>query len=185
MSGTSYLIAEDEKDYEIIRALLQSKRLKVKVKWSKPDRKPSGISRLPNQLEDLINDALDRKAIRDCIAVLHDFDRSNPDRRTYDAIREICTRRHDEVMLVIARDTIESWLLSDGGIYRWLGIAHENYDGEDKPKNILNRLLDEKKKMKFQGSNRAKVLSHLDGNNFSESFKRYFDYLIEAPCSEE
>ncbi len=150
-----YLIGESRKDSEIITAILKKKQIERDVEWvrlSPLSNKPGSISRLKAELSDRIEFAKVKKKTGDCIAVVHDLDEnSEPKRAIHDEIKRICKAYQADVFLVVAEDEIESWLLSDEGVCSWLGEKHENKDGDKKPSKVLNRLLDEKFRMKFQG----------------------------------
>jgi hypothetical protein len=185
MSGAIWLITEDANDIEVVRVLLRAKKIFVDVHPLRPARKPGGISRLHEQLEELIQAAKGRKSARDCIAVLHDFDQfSQPNRETYTRIKQVCERHEKEVVLVIARDEIEAWLLADSGLCKWLEIKPRNCDEKMKPSDELSSLVQSKKKLKWQGADRAKVLAHIDGtgDKFSPSMQEALEHLKDAPC---
>lgn len=146
-----------------------------------------GIFPLANQLDQMIRNAMRDKDEKDCIAVLHDADEHRqPRREPYDNIREICQRYRDQVVLVIARDEIEAWLLADSGLCGWLGIKPQSYDGQSKPKDTLNSLLKQHKGIKYQGRHREQVWKHLagDGDQHSESMKKALRHLDTAPCTQ-
>jgi hypothetical protein len=161
---TIHLICEDATDTEVVQAILEKKSLGIQVRHVPMTGRKGGIARLAEELEDLIEKVREIRRRGDCIAVLHDADEhTQPDRREYDKVREICQRNKDDVFLVIARDAIEAWLLADEGLCRWLGIRVQNNDGKARPKAILEGHL-KKRKMKWQGRDRAKVLIHIDGS---------------------
>jgi hypothetical protein len=188
MSWTIWLIVEDENDGDIVRIILDKKRINVgRPRILKPSGAHGGISRLDNQLELLITTIRKDKRFRpkqDCIAVLHDWDenREQSNRRHYENIERIC-RKH-RVKLVIARDEIEAWILADSGICEWLDLQPRNWDEHSKPSDELNRQLRKKYRMKYQASDRAKVLLHLSGDadKQSPSMKQALGHLDNAPC---
>jgi hypothetical protein len=86
---------------------------------------------------------------------------SQSNREHYDSIERVC-KKH-KVKLIVARDEIESWIRADSGICDWLGLQPRNWDEHSKPSDELNRQLQKKYRMKYQASDRAKVLEHLNG----------------------
>lgn len=74
MSGTIWLITEDETDYDIVKRFMDVLNVPVDVQWLKPHGNSGGISRLLSQLEELIATAKNKKFPDDCIVVLHDAD---------------------------------------------------------------------------------------------------------------
>ncbi|MCA0455113.1 MAG: hypothetical protein LCI00_14155 [Chloroflexi bacterium] len=181
MSGSIWLITEDENDVNIVRAILQKKSFKVKVKPLLVNGGSGGISRLRTQLVNLIKTAKAQMSSNDCIAVLHDLDsHKQPKRQTYDEIRDIC--KSDQVKYITANDEIESWLLSDAGIAAWLEIKHENWDERKSPSESLGSKLNSNYKINYRGRYREQVLVHLDGNILSPSFQKALKHLENAPC---
>ena len=186
MTGSIYLIVEDRSDIQIVKAILQARNISVQIVPLAPSGGRGGVSRLAAQIEDLIQSAIKSKKPNDCIAVLHDADNlTRPhDRADYDKIRQICEKYKRDVVLVIAHDTIESWLLADSGLCKWLSEKPRNWDTQAKPKDSLSSLLDRKNKGKYQGGNIAKILAKLDGSgdNHSPSMKSAMQHLHNAPC---
>jgi hypothetical protein len=185
MSGTIWLIAEDESDGQIVQALLDARQVKVRVRVLVPTGGSGGISRLARQLPRLIEQAKANKQRNDCIAVLHDADEHTQQaRQPYNRVKEICEQHSRDVILVIARDEIEAWLLADPGLCGWLGVKAGNCDGQSKPSETLNSLLKSEKGMKYQGPARDKVLVHLDGggDQHSPSLRAALAHLDGAPC---
>lgn len=184
MSGTLYLITEDENDYRIVEAGLKALGISKRVKWSKSS-KPKGVSRLADELKLLIRTALAEKSAGDCIVVLHDADTHvQPDRTIYNRIRQICEQYEKDVLLVIAHDEIEAWLLADGGVCAWLDVPPRNRDGIRKPSEEFERLLKNKHRLKYQGADRRKVYDHINGDNAgnSPSLRAALELLENAPC---
>ena len=183
MSGTIWLITEDENDGEVIKALLAAKNIHVRVKIRKLTGNTGSVSRLAVQLKKHIQTAQREKSANDCIAVLHDADeKSQPDRELYRKIAQIC--RQMQVKEVIAKDELESWLLADGGLCKWLGITPKNWDEQRKPSDKLASLLKAKKKLKYQARGRDVVRNHLDGtgDKYSHSMSAALKLLEDAPC---
>jgi len=185
MSGTIWLITEDESDKVIVEALVRKKGFDIQVARLKLTGGSGGVDRLAHQLERLIRDAKDMKKPNDCIVVLHDADihMQQSNRQTYEQIRRIC--KDNKVTLILARDEIEAWLLADSGICKWLGIRPRNHDEETKPKDKLNSLLDQKHNMKYRERNQEKILAHLngDGDTHSPSMQEALQHLEDAPCT--
>lgn len=182
MSGTIWLITEDESDADAVQALLVAHGIQVRIHALTLTGGKGGISRLTAQLERLIKTAMAQKGKNDCIAVLHDADEyKQPDRSKYEAIADICGRY--TVKHIVAHDELEAWLLADAGISQWLGIPHKNWDTQKEPSAELNRLLKRAKGMKYQGRSRQAVLRHLMGENHSTSLKKALQHLDNAPCT--
>jgi hypothetical protein len=135
-------------------------------------------------LRKLIQTAKVRKSNDDCIAVLHDLDQQKQQqyRTHYEEIKKICAE--EDVELVIAIDELESWLLADEGLCRWLGIRPQNRDSKTKPSDQLRFLLQSKKKLKYQGKGRNEVCKHLDGtgDQKSPSMAAAYQRLKEWAC---
>jgi len=181
MSGTIWLITEDENDVKVVRAILMKKGVNVKIKWLRLVGGSGGISRLRDQLSNLIKTAKAQKLAKDCIAVLHDLDSHKQSKREiYNQINEIC--KQSQVKQVSADDELESWLLSDAGISKWLNIKHENWDERKSPSERLDSYLQHEYKINYRGRYRDEVLNHLDGNISSPSFKKALQLLQDAPC---
>ena len=187
MSGKIWLITEDENDSIVIQKLLDAHKIHVEVDWQKTTG--GGISRLVAEVEKLIQTAKKRKDRKDCIAVLHDWDEhKQPDRRIYDQIKTICYQYRRDAVLVIARQSIEAWLLADSGICDWLGIRPKNWDESRDPKSELNRHLKKiDKKLKFPGRYTESILSHAHGDGYihSPSMRAALKHLDDAPCIEK
>ncbi len=184
MSGTIWLITEDRLDADVIRALLRARGMDAKVKPMQTNVGVGGLSRLVANLEELIQFARERKSPNDCIAVLHDADEHSQSRRDdYAKIKRICDS-YTDVVLVVARDEVESWLLADAGLCRWLNVKPKNWDEQKSPAKELNSLLKKNRRMKYQGRYRDEVLKHLDGtgDKFSPSLQKAFKHLEGAPC---
>jgi hypothetical protein len=186
VSGTIWLIAEAYSDAEIVKAILKRRYPQVRVKATWPTGSKPNVSRLASQIEELISQAIKDKKSGDCIAVLHDADlQTRPDgRQDYDKIKQICKKYKNEVMLVIAHDEIESWLLADEGFCSWLETAPGNWDNRAKPSEMLNNLLDKAKKPRFREPNLNRILIHIDGtgDEFSPSMKQALQHLEGAVC---
>ena len=182
MSGTIWLITEDEYDFKVVQQIVLRKKIIVGLKWRPMTGGSGGISRLADQLERIIKSLVHEKGKQDCIAVLHDADTyRQPNRETYNEIRRIC--KQYKIAHITADDEMESWLLSDAGLCNWLAIKHEICDALKAPSKELERLLKKKNQhLKYQGRYRDEILKHLDGNILSPSLKEALKYLENAPC---
>jgi hypothetical protein len=181
MSPSIWLIAEDLTDAEIV----DRRGLSIRVRLLTPEGNARGIFVLAAQLEKLIRRAIQGKKTGDCIAVLHDADiYTQPDRTAYERIRATCQRYQDTVALIVVYDEIESWLLADEGLCRWLGVRPQNCDSQAKPSDRLRTLL-QRKRMKWQGRDRQKVLEQIDGtgDRLSPSMQTALSHLEDAPCT--
>jgi hypothetical protein len=184
MSGIIHLISEDRTDALVVQAILNKKRYKVRVKMHPTSR--GGISRLAQELEALIKECIDQRTRNDCIAVLHDADKhtlsNHPD---HDSIKRICQRYSTHVVEIVAHDELESWILADSGLYKWLRRGTPgNWDERRKPSESLEGLLKNNHKSPYRGRGREEVLSHLagDGDKCSPSMEKAVKHLENAPC---
>ncbi|MCI0709826.1 MAG: hypothetical protein L0154_06655 [Chloroflexi bacterium] len=104
MTGTIFLIVEDQTDADIVRALLKAKDVDVKITPLLPSGGSGGLSPLAKDLEKLMKTAIARHNSGDCIAVLHDADLNiEPTRNLYDKIKDICDRYNNDVVPVLAK----------------------------------------------------------------------------------
>jgi hypothetical protein len=167
---TIHLICEDETDADIVKAILQKKLPEVRVSHIPLSGGSGGISRLANQLGDLVERVRELRQKGDCIAVLHDADEHTARHRSSDErIKTICQKYEHDVYLAIAKDAIEAWLLADEGLCKWLGIRAKNNDEDPRPKDTLRSQLRKSKNLKWQGPDRAKVLAQIDGTGDKHS----------------
>jgi hypothetical protein len=114
-------MTEDPTDFQVVQALLKAKGLVLRVKRIGDDQ--GGITRLADQLEGLIQETLKIKPSEDCIAVLYDADESTEvKQQAHQKIQQICERYRQQVVLIVAKDEIESWLLADTGLCTWLEV---------------------------------------------------------------
>lgn len=184
MTSKIWLIAEDETDRQVFQRIFDAKGLTVRVEFLEPAGNSGGISRLAHQLENLIRTANARRGKNDCIVVFHDADECvQPDRASYEKIKNICEKYRDIVVLIIACDEIESWLLADEGLCKWIGIRPRNCDNQQQPSSTLSSTLQRKKKPKYKGRYRGQVLAHVDGtgDKLSPSMKQAMQHL-NAHC---
>jgi len=182
MSGTIHLILEDKTDAQVVEALLKTHQISVRVRSLTPSGGSGGISRLAKDIERLIQTARNERKSGDCIAVLHDADEMvQPERKHYKAIAHIC-HRYKDVVEVIARDEIEAWLLADAGLCHWLNKKPGNCDSMTQPSLELNSLVNKKIGRNYSGSDRVRVLQHLNGQNHSPSLREALTHLENAPC---
>ena len=76
--------------------------------------------------------------------------------------------------------------MADEKLCKWLGIKAKNCDGLRDPKSELESVLG-KKKLKYQGKHREKILAQLDGtgDTHSPSMRDAVNHLENAPCMTE
>lgn len=189
MSGGIHLIAEDHTDAEVVRAMLKARKIPVSVYPLTPAGASGGVSRLAQQLERLIQTALRKRQTGDCIAVLHDADElSETNRSSHDQIKATCRKYPQDVVLIVAQDEIESWLLADEGLCRWLNENPRNASiHERKPSERLERAVKDKTGKKYSGKMRAQVLEKLDGTGeqYNRSLQKALTHLHNTPCVRE
>lgn len=112
------LIVEDDSDGRACRELARAAGLRAFVDWLPAN----GIGNIKRSGAKLIELAKDRVGKNGCVAVVIDGDRKTPSRHEpHRSIFQAC--RSTKVPLVIAREAIEAWFLTDPGICRWLGVA--------------------------------------------------------------
>lgn len=183
MSVKIWLIAEDPSDAEIVKTILKAKKNSCEVRLANDVKSGrGGITRLVEELDLLIQSIKLQKNKRDFIVVLYDEDKHEPNRDPYNKIKTICEAYKSDVIPIIARDAIESWLLADEGICKWLEIPQKSWDEVVKPKNELISLLNKKKKLKYQGRGIDKVLEKVNGtgDKVSESMKKATAHLARC-----
>jgi hypothetical protein len=185
MTAAIWLIAEDESDVQVVRYILRKKGYDVNVRHVPLQSGSGGVSQLARQLPKLIKGVKAKRKAGDCIVVLHDLDAESQHRHNadYAAIARIC--REEDVILIIADDKIEAWLLADKGLCEWLKSQPRHWDGRPEVKRELEHLLHKAyPRMRYGGPDRDKILSNLDGTGeaFSPSLKRALDRLIEENC---
>ncbi|MFZ2879966.1 MAG: hypothetical protein WA009_10550 [Phototrophicaceae bacterium] len=171
MTGVIWLLVESPNDGQILQTLIRHHYPDVAVEYLKPPGKPS-ITTLDTNLSDLIQLARGGKPRRpfgpnDCIAVVHDDDHSERDRRHHDRIAETC--RSHGVVEIIARDEIEAWLLSDSGVCRWLNTRQETCNTETRPSDRLKSLMNAQKRLRYPGDT-DRVLRELAFDSTNESY---------------
>jgi hypothetical protein len=183
---TIFLITESEKDYIVFKTILERRGHDVAVKRLS-DRKGS-ISELARDLRRLIQTALLERQRGDCIVVLHDADmQSHPfeeERKTYKAIQTICeTEFSGQVILILAYDEHESWILADEGFCAAYQQKPRNRDNEKHPSKILEDLLHKHNK-RWRVEDLESVLKPLNvtGDKVSPSMREAFEKLQECGC---
>lgn len=180
MSGTIWLITEDENDYKVVRAILKKLNLSIQVQWRSPSGKTPGLSRLAAEIKQLIAQAQKLRSGNDCIVVLHDDDQHRaPKRDNYDKVRDICNAYG--VTLIVAKDELEAWFLSDSGICGWLGEPVKTWNGDSWPSNHLRSVMHSRYKMKYP-RDLDKLLVHMKADGINQSLKAALAILHEAPC---
>ncbi len=189
MSGGIHLIVEDQTDAEVVRAMLKARKIRVQVHPLIPTGASGGVSRLARQLEQLIQTALRKRQTGDCIAVLNDADEmSETNRSSHNQIKATCRKYPRDVVLIVASDEIEAWLLADEGLCRWLSENPRNAStNERKPSERLERAVKNKTGKKYSGRTRAQVLEKLDGTGerYNRSLQKALTHLHNAPCVRE
>lgn len=181
MSGRIWLITEDENDYKIVRCIVEDKlKLPIKVKWRSPSGKTPGLSRLAAELKTLIKEARSLRSGNDCIVVLHDEDlHRQPKRDTYNNIRLIC--QSEGVSLIVAKDELEAWLLSDSGVCKWLNETVKTWNGDRWPSDRVRSALHAQYRLRYP-RDLDKLLIHLAGDGINQSFQDALKELYNAPC---
>ncbi|MBI1258992.1 MAG: hypothetical protein GC204_16100 [Chloroflexi bacterium] len=178
------MIVEGQNDGAIAKALIERKYPNAKVEIRKPTGNKPNLSRLAEQISELVDAAMKSRQNQDCIAVLHDADRlTRPhDRQDYEKIERYCTEKH--ITHIEAQDEIESWLLADHGFCQWVGTNAENWDNQRKPSEEVARRLNNSRKAKYRLENIPQIVKHLDGSNKgnSESLNNALRHLENAPC---
>lgn len=180
MSGTIWLITEDQNDYKTVKAIVRALNISVNIQWRSPSSQTPGLSRLAAELKDLI--ALTRKACtgNDCIVVLHDADEHRqPVRNHYNKIRDICSE--EKVKLIVAHDELEAWLLSDSGVCAWLGEKVKTWNGNAHPSDHLRSVMQKRYNMKYP-RRLEDVLKRVKGDSTNQSFQAALKALKQAPC---
>lgn len=179
MSGTIWLITEDENDYKIVKHIVEEKLgFAIKVRWRSPT--VFGISRLAAQLGTLIKETRKLVTGNDCIVVLHDEDVNQRNRTHYNTIREIC--QSERVSLVVAKDEIEAWLLSDSGVSKWLKMTRvKTWNNAPKPSDDLKSLMNRHYKLPYPRE-LDRLLVEVAGDGINESFQDALVKLRNAPC---
>lgn len=117
-----HLLVEGEMERGISPAIMQKRRATIRVGVRQPSAggKSKGIGKLACNLEAMPDDIEDNANTDDCIAVQHDTDKhTRTDRQRYRRIADVCRER--DILLLIADDAIEAWLLAAAGLCAWLG----------------------------------------------------------------
>ena len=186
MIATLWLITEDENDFEAMKRFLKQRGINVTVRSRKLNGNRGGISRLAEQLDELITTISDLMTSHDCIVVLHDADEfTRPDDRAdYEKIAAICQKHRQFVRELIARDELESWILADSGFCKWIGYAPQNWDRERRPSDRLRKLMKAKTGADYGGRYRDQLVANIagDGDKLSLSMQEAFAALAELEC---
>lgn len=187
VKGRIYLFCEDKTDGIVIQKLLVAKGFNIDVQIRPPTGGKGGISRLARDLPRLI--ASERPNVkkfgkRACMVVLHDADwTTDPDGENQKKIKEICTK--EKIKLIVANDELESWLLADSRVSKWLGQKARNFDNDKRSSDTLNKWLKDANKPRLDGYMKEQIASRAkgDGDKFSPSMKAAIEQLKNAPCS--
>jgi hypothetical protein len=190
MTRTMWLLTEDVSTYKVIQALFRAKgyaEVQIKLRGSARD-----LSTLAKEIRALLKEAKRLKHRNDCIVAIHDADLLvRLDRKSYDDIKRVCElEENQDVLYVLAHDEIESWLLADAGLCKWLGEKPRNRDEERQPSLILNSLLKARKgKVRWNERYQDEILKWVDGTgdapNRSPSMRSAFEQLVELSCMQE
>lgn len=184
MSGRIFLIVEAERDGRYARAIIQRHYPKVEVRYITPGRK-QGIGELAKNIERLLIGALEAKGKRDCVAVLHDADETTtPNRNLHQAIAQACRKHKGAVVLVLAKDEIEAWLMADSGVCAWLDRKPKNWDEATQPSETFKSWLDKANKGPYDDDTAAQIAQRLqgDGHQHSPSLTEALRHLNGAVC---
>ena len=129
------LIVEDDSDGRAISLLVKTLNARAVVDWLPAN----GIGNIQRNGRRLIALAKDRAGQHGCVAVIIDGDRKNVGRdEPHRSIARECRVRR--VPLLVARESIEAWMLSDVGICQWLEIAaRPSTHTLTSPKGIVSR----------------------------------------------
>lgn len=188
-----HLMAEHAKDIIVMQLLFKQKFPHVKIRPYPPPPKKGGISWLAKNVTKLITTALEkRKSKHDCIVVLHDADlQTRPHgRNDYEKVKLICEKYSDDVILIIAYDELEAWLLADSGLAQALNRKPKNYNNEIRPSKILNNWLEDANRHSLTDERTEvieRILKGLDGtgDEHSPSMKAALKQLHEQDCLAE
>jgi len=95
--------------------------------------------------------------------------------------------RRLNVACIIIHDELESWLLADSGVCKWLEVKPQSHDEQRKPKERLDSQM--KKRfpgLRYQGKGRSKLLEQIsgDGDQHSPSMRAALKHLDDAPCTQ-
>jgi hypothetical protein len=180
---TIHLIAEDKTGEFVFEEIVRKKALDVHII---PYGDAVGVSTLARQVKGLIATALRASSARDCIVVLHDTDIAvETYREHYLRIKQICDAYGNRVTRLEAIQEIESWLLADEGFCHWLGESPKASDHVPQPSQKLEKLINDKRKPKWNNVNKPKILQHMDvtGDKLSESMRTAMQIFLELPCT--
>lgn len=186
-----WLICEDKSGAEVIIHILKRRYPDLSIQYRLPAGDYPNISQLARQLSRLIEGVLADQKYKsgDCIAVLHDLDiHRQPNRADHETIKSVYEAQLTagvKILHFIAADEIESWLLSDSGVCRWLKKRPRNHDEKAAPKDILNGWLDDEHKKRYSSvRGREEVLKHVsgDGDTHSPSMRQAMQQLIAGKC---
>jgi hypothetical protein len=118
------LIVEDDSDGNALRQLAQAAGVDAIVDWLPAD----GIGNIKRRAEALIRLARDRVAGRGCVAIVVDGDGRDPTvDEPHRTIQQACSAAN--VPLIVAREALEAWFLTDPGICSWLGVPRRPHTG--------------------------------------------------------
>lgn len=112
------LIVEDDSDGRALSFLIRTLNARATVDWLPAN----GIGNIDRNGRRLIGLAKDRATRHGCVAVIIDGDRKNVGRdEPHRSIARQC--RAGGIPLLIARESLEAWMLADAGICQWLEVT--------------------------------------------------------------
>ncbi|GIK64939.1 MAG: hypothetical protein BroJett018_27330 [Chloroflexota bacterium] len=189
ITGRIFLIVEADRDGRYAKTIVQRCYPSIEVHLLPPKGHNRGIGALAEQIERLLKEALLKKQTAHepaCVAVLHDADESStPNRNLHTIIRDACQKHKKQVILVLAKDEMESWLMADSGVCAWLDKKPKNWDEETHPSKTFESWLDKAGKGKYDDAIATQIAAKLmgDGGKVSPSLKSALQHLIDAPCT--
>ncbi|MHB8629985.1 MAG: hypothetical protein ACYDBJ_27090 [Aggregatilineales bacterium] len=180
-----YLLAEDQTGYFVFQAIVRERKINAIVRLRGA---AEGVSLLANEVEELILLILKEKSSKDCIVVLHDTDDSvQPYREDYDKIVRICEKYKDHVTRLEAIQEIESWLLADEGLCKWLDVKPKASDSLKRPSDQLKTLVKARPgNWKWDKKHQPRILENMsaNGDRLSESMRLAIQTLLQLPCTQ-
>lgn len=129
------LIVEDDSDGRALSLLIKTLNVRAVIDWLPAN----GIGNIQRNGRRLVALARDRAGRRGCVAVIIDGDRKTI--ATDEPHRSIAREcRVGKVALVVARESLEAWMLADAGICAWLEVPPRTTTHTlANPKEIISR----------------------------------------------
>ncbi len=184
---TLHLLCEGESDFLILRAIFAQRLPAARVRWHAPPGNVTNrnIGQLAAKLPETVALARAMMASEDCIVVLVDADIASGERgQAHQRIADYCAQQPD-LVLIEARDCIESWLLADSGACQWLGIKPRNADHDSAPKKTIEQARKQRdKKFRYTLKTLGTLCDKLqgDGDTHSPSMQAARQALKHAHC---